>query len=178
MFFITKPPSMQRLSRAIYRAFRDRHRTYLVPADFLPAFATKEEAQEAFRVFDKDDNGDISRSEIKATVLRIYKERRFLSRSMRDVGAALKTLDRILLLFALIVLLFISLSVFGVDVTQSLTSVYSLGLAASFVFKNAASNMFDAIIFLFVTQCVHVISAGPACADVFLAPSILAIDAS
>lgn len=74
---------------------------------------------------------------------------------MRDVGVALKTLDQILLLFAFIILFFISLSVFGVDVTQLLTSVYTLGIAASFVFKNAASAMFDAIMFLFVSQCVY-----------------------
>lgn len=71
---------------------------------------------------------------------------------MRDVGAALKTLDHILLFFAMVVLLFISLSVFGVEVGDSLTSLYSLAIAASFVFKNAASEAFDAIMFLFVTQ--------------------------
>lgn len=74
---------------------------------------------------------------------------------MRDVGVALRTLDQILMLFAFVILFFVSLSVFGVDVTQSLTSVYSLGIAASFIFKNAASGMFDAIIFLFVTQYVQ-----------------------
>ncbi|KAF9224318.1 hypothetical protein BS17DRAFT_752270 [Gyrodon lividus] len=160
MFGVNSSYEAKRLSRAIYKAFRDCHRTYLVPADFQPAFATQEEAQEAFRIFDKDNNGDISRSEIKATVLRIYKERRFLSRSIRDVGVALKTLNQILLLFALIILFFISLSVFGVNVTQSLTSVYSLGIAASFIFKNAASSMFDAIMFLFVT---HPFDTGDRC---------------
>ena len=84
--------------------------------------------------------------------MKVYKERRFLSRSMRDVGAALKTLDQILLLFAFVILFFISLSVFGVNVENSLTSVYTVGIAASFVFKNAASSAFDAIMFLFVTQ--------------------------
>lgn len=74
---------------------------------------------------------------------------------MRDVGAALRTLDQILLFFAFVILFFVSLSIFGVDVTQSLTSVYSLGIAASFIFKNAASNMFDAIMFLFVSQWVR-----------------------
>ncbi|KAF8450863.1 Mechanosensitive ion channel-domain-containing protein [Boletus edulis BED1] len=150
----------KRLARAIYKAFRDRHRSYLIPADFQPAFATLGEAQEAFRVFDRDNNGDISRSEIKATILRIYKERRFLSRSMRDVGVALKTLDQILLLFAFVILFFISLSVFGVNVTQSLTSVYSLGIAASFIFKNTASSTFDAIMFLFVS---HPFDTGDRC---------------
>lgn len=132
--------------------FKDRRRTYLIHEDFNPAFSTTEEAAAAFRVFDKDNNGDISRAEIKTTLLRVYKERRFLSRSMRDVSVALKTLDQILLLFAFIILFFISLSIFGVNVSSSLTSLYTLGIAASFIFKTSASSAFDAIIFLFVTQ--------------------------
>ena len=103
-------------------------------------------------MFDKDGNGDISRSEIKSTLVKVYKERRFLSRSMRDVGVALKTLNHILLFFAFAILFFISLSVFGVQVGDSLTSVYTIGIAASFIFKNAASSAFDAVMFLFVTQ--------------------------
>ena len=71
---------------------------------------------------------------------------------MRDVSAALRTLDQLMLFVALVVQFFISLSVFGVNISQSLTSVYSIGIAASFFFKNAASNAFDAVMFLFVTQ--------------------------
>ncbi|KAG1753685.1 Mechanosensitive ion channel-domain-containing protein [Suillus paluster] len=160
VFSVGSAHEAKRLARAIYRTFRDRRRTYLVPSDFYPAFATRDEAKEAFRVFDKDNNGDISRPEIKSELLRVYKERRFLSRSMHDVSAALKTLDQILLLFALVILFFISLSIFGVNVTQSLTSVYSLGLAVSFIFKNSASNVFDAIMFLFVT---HPFDTGDRC---------------
>ncbi|KAG2043217.1 Mechanosensitive ion channel-domain-containing protein [Suillus americanus] len=160
VFSVSSTHEAKRLARAIYRTFRDRRHTYIVPEDFYPAFATQDEAKDAFRVFDKDNNGDISRSEIKSSLLRVYKERRFLSRSMHDVSAALKTLDQILLLVALIILFFISLSIFGVNVTQSLTSVYSLGLAASFIFKNSASNVFDAIMFLFVT---HPFDTGDRC---------------
>lgn len=146
----------KRLARNIYNAFRSPTRNYLIPSDFYPAFASREEAQNAFRVFDKDNNGDISRAEIKTTLLKVYKERRFLSRSMRDVSVALQTLDKILLFFALVILFFISLSVFGVDVGNSLTSLYSLGIGLSFIFKNACSNAFDAIMFLFVTQYVFI----------------------
>ncbi|KAI6004122.1 hypothetical protein EDD15DRAFT_2222691 [Pisolithus albus] len=106
------------------------------------------EAEDAFRVFDRDGNGDISRSEIKTTLLRIYKERRFLSRSIRDAGAALKLLNHILLFIAIIILFFIS------------THVYTLGIAASFIFKTSASNAFDAIVFLFVT---HPFDTGDRC---------------
>lgn len=157
---VTTTYDAKRLARAIYAAFRDRHRTYLIPSDFYPAFHTHREAESAFRVFDRDNNGDISRAEIKSTLLRMYKERRFLSRSMRDVSAALKLLNHILLLISLVILFFISLSIFGVNVTQSLTSVYTLGIAASFVFKNSASNAFDAIMFLFVA---HPFDTGDRC---------------
>ena len=133
---------------------KDRGRSYLVPRDFYPAFRDEATAEAAFRVFDNDNNGDISRAEIKNTLVKVYKERRFLSRSMRDVGAALKTLDNVLLGFAMIVLFFISISIFNVNVGNSLTSVYSLGIALSFIFKNSASSAFDAIMFLFVTQYV------------------------
>ncbi|KAF8897125.1 Mechanosensitive ion channel-domain-containing protein [Infundibulicybe gibba] len=150
----------KRLARSIYMRLKNPRRTFLIPSDFHPAFPTPELAESAFRVFDKDNNGDLSRAEIKTTLLKVYKERRFLSRSMRDVGAALRTLDHILLLFAFVVLFFISLSVFGVEVGSSLTSVYSIGIAASFIFKNSASQAFDAIMFLFVT---HPYDTGDRC---------------
>ncbi|KAF9535054.1 Mechanosensitive ion channel-domain-containing protein [Crepidotus variabilis] len=140
----------KRLARSIYMRFKAPGRTWLIPSDFLPAYNDQDKASEAFKVFDKDNNNDISRAEVKTAVLKVYKERRFLSRSMRDVSQALQTLNRIMLFFAAVVVFFISLSVFGVEIGSSLTSVYSLGIAASFIFKNAASNAFDAIMFLFV----------------------------
>ncbi|KII95947.1 hypothetical protein PLICRDRAFT_34903 [Plicaturopsis crispa FD-325 SS-3] len=160
MWNVNSPDEAKRLAKAIYNTFKDRGRNYLIPSDFTPAFDTASDAAAAFRVFDKDNNGDLSRAEIKTTLLKVYKERRFLSRSMRDVGAALKTLDRILLFFALVILFFIALSVFGVAVGDSLTSVYTIGIAASFIFKNAASSAFDSIMFLFVT---HPFDTGDRC---------------
>jgi len=150
---INSPREAKRLARSIYMAFKtDKRRNYLIAEDFYPAYATPAEAEEAFHVFDADSNGDISKAEIKTTLVRSYRERRFLSHSMRDVSVALKTLDRLLLIFAFVMLFFISLSVFGVDITSSLTTVYSLALAGSFVFKNSASNIFDSIMFIFVTH--------------------------
>lgn len=150
----------KRLARAIYNTFKVPGRQYLIPSDFEPAFTDAETAHKAFRVFDKDNNGDLSRAEIKTTLLKVYKERRLLSRSMRDVGIALKTLDHILLFFAFCILFFISLSVFNVNVETSLTSLYSLFIGASFIFRNAASSAFDAIMFLFVT---HPFDTGDRC---------------
>ncbi|CDO74550.1 hypothetical protein BN946_scf184632.g7 [Trametes cinnabarina] len=157
---VTSSHEAKRLARSIWMAFKEPGRNYLIPTDFAPAFGSLEEARKAFQVFDKDNNGDLTRAELKTTLLKVYKERRFLSRSMRDVGEALKTLDHMLLFLAFIILFFISLSVFGVNIANSLTSLYTIGIGASFIFKNSASNAFDAIMFLFVT---HPFDTGDRC---------------
>ncbi|KAF8351314.1 Mechanosensitive ion channel-domain-containing protein [Amanita rubescens] len=157
---ISSPKEAKRLARAIYTRLSQRHRHYLIPSDFYPAFHDQASAEAAFRVFDNDNNGDISRAEIKTTIMKVYKERRFLARSMRDVGQALRTLNHILLFFAFVVLFFISLSVFGVDISKSLTSIYSLFIAASFIFKTSSASAFDSMMFLFVT---HPFDTGDRC---------------
>ncbi|CAE6475653.1 unnamed protein product [Rhizoctonia solani] len=152
-FKIGSAKEAKKVARDIYHNLKqDRRRNYLIPSDFFPAYATPDEARAAFKVFDKDGNDDITRAEIKTMCVKVYRERRFLSRSMKDISAAIQTLDKILLFFAAVILFFISLSVFGVAIGDSLTSVYSLGIAASFIFKNAASSAFDAIMFIFVTH--------------------------
>lgn len=147
----------KRLAKSIYAAFRTKH-NYLTKEDLYPAYPNPEEAEEAFRIFDADNNGDVNRGEIKTTLVRVYRERRAMSKSMRDVSQALRTLNQILLFFAMVILLFISLSIFNVNVGSSLTSLYTLGIGLSFIFKNSASNAFDAVMFLFVTQCVILFS--------------------
>ncbi|KAH9927138.1 Mechanosensitive ion channel-domain-containing protein [Epithele typhae] len=160
MWNVSTSSEAKRLARSIYTALKVPGRTYLIPRDFVPAFGKLADAEAAFKVFDKDGNGDLSRAEIKTTVLKVYKERRFLSRSMRDVSQALLTLNSVLLLFALIILFFISLSIFGVNIESSLTSLYTIGLGLSFIFKASAANAFDAIMFLFVT---HPYDTGDRC---------------
>ncbi len=98
---------LKKLARNLYSAFRgDRRRRHLIPSDFYPAYRTQAEAKEAFKIFDRDGNEDITRAEIKTTIMMIYKERRFLARSLRDVDHALSSLDMILMMFFAIVLFF------------------------------------------------------------------------
>jgi len=151
---VTGPAEAKRLARSIFKRFRGTHRRrYLVEADFEPAFeGNKEEAKKAFAVFDRDGNGDISQAEIKNTVLAVYKERRFLSRSVQDVHHAVKTLDLVILCFAMVIVLFEGLAIFNVNISKMVTTVYTLGLAFAFIFKQTASNVFDSIVFLFVTH--------------------------
>ncbi|KAF8305933.1 hypothetical protein DL93DRAFT_2181438 [Clavulina sp. PMI_390] len=160
-FTITSPHEAKKLARNLYMAFRaSKKRTHLIPSDFYPAYPRQEDAKEAFQIFDKDGNENITRAEIKTTIMKVYKERRFLARSLKDVGAALVTLDWIMLAAATVMLFFIALSVFNVQITKLLTSFYTLGIALSFIFKNSAANGFDAVMFLFVS---HPFDTGDRC---------------
>ncbi|UZJ52323.1 hypothetical protein CBS101457_001643 [Exobasidium rhododendri] len=150
---VNSPTQARRLARSIFRAFRGRHhRNYLIPSDFNVAYSNPEDAREAFETFDDDRNGDISVTEMKNTIVETYKERRFISKSLEDTSHALGQLDIIFLCVALIILIFEGFAIFKVDIGKSLTTIYTLAIGASFIFKESAQNIFDSIIFIFVTH--------------------------
>lgn len=152
---INSPQEAKKLAKTIFTSFRGRHhRSYLVLSDFEPAYPTLAEAREAFAVFDRDGNGDISQSEIKNTVLAVYKERRFLMKAIGDTNHAVSQLDLIMLIIAFILIMFEAFAIFNVDVSKTLTTFYTLGIAFAFIFKESAQNVFDSIVFIFVTHAM------------------------
>lgn len=152
---INSPAEAKRLAKSIFNAFRGRHRRpYLVLSDFQAAYATVAEAKEAFSVFDNDGNGDISQSEIKNAILETYKERRFLMKAISDTNHAVGQLDLIFLILAFVLIMFEAFAIFNVDVSKTLTTFYTLGIAFAFIFKESAQNVFDSIIFIFVTHAM------------------------
>lgn len=150
---VNSPAEARRLARSIFRAYRrQHHRAYLIPSDFNSAYSNPVEAKEAFEVFDEDRNGDISARELKQTIVEAYKERRFISKSLEDTSHALSQLDSIFLAVAFIILIFEAFAIFKVSIGNSLTTIYTLAIGASFIFKESAQNIFDSIIFIFVTH--------------------------
>ncbi|KAF9351240.1 hypothetical protein BGX26_010720 [Mortierella sp. AD094] len=124
----------------------------LVVQDFYPYFDTVEEAKEAFAIFDKDGNGDISKSEMKEKIFYVYKERKDLHTSLRDLSQAVGKLDVIFLTIMSIVWLLVVLSIFGKDVVKNMLSIGSFLVALSFVFGNSLKILFENIVFLFITH--------------------------
>ncbi|KAF9183328.1 hypothetical protein BGZ51_004088 [Haplosporangium sp. Z 767] len=132
----------------------------LVVEDFFPYFDTEEDAKEAFAIFDKDGNGDISKREIKEKIFYIYKERKDLHTSLRDLSQAVGKLDIIFLTIVTVVWLLIILSIFGTSVVQNMLSIGSFLVALSFVFGNSLKTLFENIVFLFIT---HPYDSGDLC---------------
>lgn len=141
------------LAKKIYNNIigADANRDYIVESDLYPFFSTVEEASEAFQLFDRDGNGDISKRELRSGCIRIYKERKNLSRSMRDLSQATGKLDIILVIVFTIVWVIIVCAAFGVNVGTDLMPLWSAFVAASFIFGTSAKDAFEAIIFVFIT---------------------------
>ncbi|KAJ2314028.1 hypothetical protein IWW52_002595 [Coemansia sp. RSA 2704] len=137
-----------RLARKLFEALHG-DRDYLVVDDFLPFFEKEEDAIKAFEFFDKDNNGDISKREMRDRIILIYKERRLLLAALSDMSQVVGKLDLVLMGVALVAIVIIALMVFGLDALKSLATLGTLILGWSFVFGGSMKNMLECVIFLF-----------------------------
>ncbi|KAG7093888.1 hypothetical protein E1B28_007527 [Marasmius oreades] len=152
--------SARRLARKLFSTLSDVHppRSHLIVEDFYPYFRSTAEAHEAFRVFDKDGNGDISKREMRDAVQRIYRERKALVASLKDVGSAVAKLDAVLAVLALLIIVFVCLLIFSRNNTlASLVPLATVVLGFSFIFGRSAQTLFESLIFIFST---HVFDVG------------------
>lgn len=78
----------RRLARKLWEAYCPPTRKVLTLEDFRGAFDSEKELLDAFAIFDKNCNGDISKSEVKAAVLAVYHEKKVIEKSLRSVNSA------------------------------------------------------------------------------------------
>ncbi|KAI7958818.1 hypothetical protein MJO28_002609 [Puccinia striiformis f. sp. tritici] len=142
--------SAKKLARKLFEGLDEDKGGVLTRDEFEPYFKNPADAAEAFKVFDKDGNGDIDRKEMRNAVSRIYRERRALATSLKDMSSAVSKLDGVLVVLALLVSIFIWLFVFNPKGTTSqLVPMATIILGFSFVFGNAAKNLFESMLFIF-----------------------------
>ncbi|KAJ3518126.1 hypothetical protein NLJ89_g43 [Agrocybe chaxingu] len=126
--------------------------------DFDPYFRSTAEAHEAFALFDKDCNGDITKREMREAVQRIYRERKSLIAGLKDVGSIVAKLDAVLLCVAIVIIIFVCLLIFNRSNTlASLVPLATIILGFSFIFGHSAQTLFESLIFIFST---HVFDVG------------------
>ncbi|KAG5717960.1 hypothetical protein E4T56_gene1683 [Termitomyces sp. T112] len=152
--------SARRLARKLFSALSDVNppRSHLIVEDFYPYFRSITEAHDAFALFDKDENGDISKREMREAVQRIYRERKSLVLSLKDVSSVVAKLDAVLLSIALIGIIFACLLIFNrTNTLSSLVPLATIILGFSFIFGHSAQTLFESLIFIFST---HVFDVG------------------
>ncbi|KIY66418.1 hypothetical protein CYLTODRAFT_423451 [Cylindrobasidium torrendii FP15055 ss-10] len=148
----------RKLAKRVFSSLSDPTRDALLVEDFYPYFDTIEAAKDAFAIFDRDGNGDITKQEMKETVQRIYKERKALVASLKDASSAILKLDGVMLAVALFCMIFLFLLIFNRQNTvASLVPLGTIVLGFSFVFGNSAATLFESLIFIFAT---HVFDVG------------------
>ncbi|KAH9935899.1 Mechanosensitive ion channel-domain-containing protein [Epithele typhae] len=152
--------SAGKLARKLFSTLSDVHpaRKYLIVDDFYPYFPTTADAHAAFALFDKDGNGDISKKEMREAVRRIYRERKALTASLKDVGSAVAKLDAVMLGAVFLIFIFIALLIFNrTNSIASLVPLATIIVGFSFIFGNSAAQLFQSLIFIFST---HVFDVG------------------
>ncbi|KAJ3253803.1 hypothetical protein HK103_005290 [Boothiomyces macroporosus] len=139
------------LSEKLFGVLRSPDTNEISVGSFFAYFDQEEQAKSAFALFDKDGNGSINQMELKWAILRIYRERRNLMKSLRDLSSALGTLNDLLYGFSIILSLLLSLPVFGIPIT-TIVPFSTILVGLSFMFGGTAKVTFDSIIFIFAVH--------------------------
>ncbi|RKO98084.1 hypothetical protein CXG81DRAFT_11334 [Caulochytrium protostelioides] len=141
-----------KLAKQLFSALRLNHDdTVLSMECFLPWFPSHEDAQAAFKLFDSDESGEISRKEMREAILKGYRERRALFSSLHNLTSAVAKLDQFFLGITVIITAFASMGIYKVSLA-SITPFTSLFLAFSFVFSGTLKNVFESVLFFFVSR--------------------------
>jgi hypothetical protein len=139
------------LGKQLFKDICPRKQKELTRENFQRFFKSEELTDEVFKLFDRDENGSISREEFIFSLTVMYKEKRDLALSVNDLTQALGNLNKIMTVFSVICAAMISFPLFGISV-DALLPFSSVLLAVSFIFGGYARVTFECIIFLFVVH--------------------------
>ena len=120
--------------------------------DLSTCFASARSAQDAYEIFDQDQDGTITKKEFRNTIVAIYADLRDLTKSIRTAGHALQKLDLILKLVFVSGLALIVLTLFSINITNILTLSLSIVIGLNFIIGDLAKHFLSSLILLFVNH--------------------------
>lgn len=138
------------LARRLFYSFRKPNAEAIELADIMQYFATKETAERAFRLFDKDDNGDVTKEEMELACIDFHREQLSIEHSMQDLDSAVGRLDNILMsLFVVVAVLIIAVAL-EAQFSTLIASAGTLVLGLSWLIGSSLGEVLTSIIFLFI----------------------------
>lgn len=149
---LEKKRTSEALARRLWMSFVIEGKEALYEEDLVEVLGEtrKEEAEEAFIMFDKDYNGDISLEESIQAVVQLSRDRKALGTSMHDVDQAINVLDRLLCTVVFVIIIFTFIAFLNKSFTTTLATAGTTLLSLSFVFSVTAQEVLGSCIFLFV----------------------------
>lgn len=138
------------LARLIYRCLVREGEDMVYPDDMQQAFASPEESDAAFNMFDKDLNGDISMDEFEAVTNEISMEKKAIAASLKDLDSVVKKLDKVFLFIIVIIVIIIFISIISSSAAAGLASAGSAVLGLAWVLQATAQEFLQSIIFVFI----------------------------
>ncbi|KAJ6499283.1 Mechanosensitive ion channel-domain-containing protein [Mycena sanguinolenta] len=138
------------LARRLYYSFTKPDAEYMVVEDIQQFFRTRDEADSAFALFDKDSNGDATRDEVEMAMMDLHREQLSIEHSMQDLDSAVGRLDNIFMsVYAIIAILIIAVAL-EAQLATLITSASTLVLGLSWLIGGTLTEILTSIIFLFV----------------------------
>ncbi|KAI0769601.1 Mechanosensitive ion channel-domain-containing protein [Trametes elegans] len=138
------------LARRLFYSFARPGADQLSVADIERFFHSREEADAAFAIFDKDMNGDVKRDEIEMACMELHREQLAIEHSMRDLDSAVGRLDNILMSLYFVVVILIFAVVLEAQLATLITGAGTLILGLSWLIGGSLSEVLTSIIFLFI----------------------------
>ena len=149
---LEKKRCSEALAKRLWMSFVVEGRDALYEEDVVEVLGSEHraEAEEAFRVFDRDGNGDVTLEEAILTIIEIGRNRSSIANSMHDVDQAINVLDSLLsgVVFVIAILIFVAF--LNSSFTTTLATTGTAILSLSFVFATTTQEVLGSCIFLFV----------------------------
>lgn len=138
------------LARRIYRTFVREGAETITQEDLKEAFASAEDAEACFGIFDKDLNGDISMEELELVCNEVHLEKKSIAASLKDLDSVVKKLDQVFLFIIFIIAIIVFIAIFSGSAASALGTSGTTILGLSWMLQATAQEFLQSIIFVFV----------------------------